>query len=393
MRILYINAMGPKERSPQRGVFVSQRIKALKGLDVDVIPIFYDVEYSNFVKKILRKIVNFPDFGEPLNKQIGIAYDVIKIRFGIWTVIASKINAQVFRRKVSKTLEEILDKLSTIDIIHLHWLWPAGVGIAYVAQKRKIPYVITCHGSDINFSMQDPFLKKAIINILENASAVEFISEALKKKAIESGYSGKNAVVIYNGINTEYFHPDEVKDVRKKRVGFVGNLIAVKGADRLFDIFSRISNQLKDSVDFVIVGQGNQQNELRKKMENLPVRFTGVLTPEELAKEYKKMDVLVVPSRNEGYSCVAKEAQACGVIPIGNDVGGIKEAIGEFGKVVSETDEELLCKMLADATIEILKDKSKVNRSEMMKEASKCSWRERQKQCIKVYQSIIEKNS
>lgn len=54
LKILYINAMGPTERNPQGGIFVTHRIKALTELGVQVIPVSFGLEYSRLVNKILN---------------------------------------------------------------------------------------------------------------------------------------------------------------------------------------------------------------------------------------------------------------------------------------------------------------------------------------------------
>lgn len=394
MRIFYINAMGPKEKAPQRGIFVTQRIKALENLNIEVKPIACDIEYSRLTKWLLKKMAGFPDYGEPLSDQMGVHYHVEKIRYNFFQVCISKINPKIFSKKVYMSLKKDLKDIQKGDIIHLHWLWPAGLGVVAFAKEKKIPLVITCHGSEINYSLKDRFLKESILEILESADRVEFISEALRKAAMENGYSGKNSCVIYNGIHTKVFSADTEKEKNEIPViGFVGNLISVKGADRLPEIFKKIYLKLEKKVCFTVVGQGGLKESLQKEMADLPVRFTGVLSPEKLADEYRKMDVLVVPSRNEGYSCVVKEAQGCGVVAVGNNVGGIKEAIGEYGELVEADTEEELSELFSERVVAIVKGKIKIDRKHMEEEAAACSWEERQKESIELYHEILDKKS
>ena len=173
----------------------------------------------------------------------------------------------------------------------------------------------------------------------------------------------------------------------------MGNLIPVKGADRLPAIFWKIKEKCKVEPIFVIVGQGVLEGELREKLKGLPVTFTGQLLPDKLSEVYSHMDVLVVPSRSEGYSCVIKEAQACGVIPVGNDAGGIREAVGRYGSVVASPDEKELAECLAREACGYLEGKLAVNLDEMAKEAQGCSWVKRQEQSLLNYERIRKESS
>lgn len=388
LKILYINAMGPTERNPQGGIFVTHRIKALTELGVQVIPVSFGLDYSRLVNKILTlKNISLPS--KYISKQSGVNYEVITAKINIIDMIFQKIIPDIFQNKIFNALEKKFNQKKAIDLIHVHWFWPVALGVKKYSEKYNIPYVITCHGSEINITMENCHLRDTMIDVLENAAKVEFISCALLNKARQLGYSGKNAVVIYNGIDTNTFTITHAGN-NKQTVGFVGNLIPVKGADRLPYIFDKIYKRFKGDIEFVVVGQGDLFEKLQKEMCTLPVRFTGQLGPEDLARVYSFMDILVVPSRSEGYSCAIKEAQACGVTPIGNNVGGIKEAIGKYGVLIDADSEEQIIEQFANETVKCLNKTVSFDTEQMIRQARKCSWNCRQQESLDLYTSIIQ---
>lgn len=117
--------------------------------------------------------------------------------------------------------------------------------------------------------------------------------------------------------------------------------------------------------------------------------FTGRISQEKLAEEYAKTALLIVPSRNEGYSCVIKEAQACGVIPVGCDVGGIPEAMDGYGTAVTGTDQEIPGK-LADIAVEYLEGKRSLDRKRMAEQAAKHTWEQTQELSVELYHKILK---
>lgn len=389
MKILYINAMGAKEKNPMGGIFVTQRIKALQQMNVEVIPQVYSIEYSKLTKFIMKHVMHkpLPELGETVGNHFGVEYEVRKVDSGVLDALLNRFRIYMVGKKIEKSILNDIEKNEGIDLIHLHWLWPVGIGVKKVAESKKIPYILTCHGSDVLFGLKIKNIKVKMLEIMENAFAVEFVSNALLQSTIELGYSGKNARVIYNGIDTEVFWTKQ--ELRRPEViGFVGNLIEVKGADRIPVIFRQIYERTNGTVRFIVVGQGPLEESIKKEMIGVPVCFTGALQPNELAEEYRKMDILVIPSRSEGYSCVAKEAQACGVIPVGNDIGGIKEAISEYGTVVKCDDDEEVSVKIAEVVLEYIEGKRKTDVQTMVKMASEASWINRQKESIRLYKKI-----
>ena len=89
-----------------------------------------------------------------------------------------------------------------------------------------------------------------------------------------------------------------------------------------------------------IIGSGDLKNQFEKDLNDYSildnVSILGKLSQNEVAEYMRNMTVLLLPSRNEGYPCVVNEAQACGAMVVGTNVGGISEAIGKGGVVVED---------------------------------------------------------
>lgn len=208
-----------------------------------------------------------------------------------------------------------------------------------IHQKYGIPYCVTWHGSDIHTS---PFASQYGFEhakaILDNAS-VNFIVSRKLKEISEKISTVDNKVVLYNGINSSFqkFDSNKRKELRqhygvadKKVVAFVGNLFPVKNPMSLPKIFKNIYSQNTD-VAFWIIGTGKFQDPLKHKFEefNLPVEFCGDVSADEMPDRYNSIDVLVLPSINEGLPLVVVEALACGANVVGSEAGGIPEVVGK----------------------------------------------------------------
>jgi len=219
---------------------------------------------------------------------------------------------------------------------------PAGLIAKIFSEKLNIPYIVNCQGSDINYKMQ--LSPELYIDVFENAAKVVFVSNAILERAKDYGYSGNNAIVSPNGVDLDNFKlldKNKIKlelGLKNKVVGFVGNLLPVKRADKLPEIFYEINKQKE--VDFLVVGDGPLKKEIeqRCKEKNLNVLFAGKIPHDEIPKYMNAMDVMILPSRNEGFGAVVIEAQSCGVPVVGSDNGGIPEAVGNGGIIVKEGD-------------------------------------------------------
>ncbi len=291
----------------------------------------------------------------------------------------------------------ILDEIDgeRFDLVHGHWTFPHGAVAIRLGKTLGIPAIVTAHGSDIH---SIPYRSKKFLfltrRVLEEANQVIFVSSSLKEKATQLGFSGRRSVVIPNGIDTKLFRPMDKRQIKRelgierKCVGFVGNLIPIKRADQLPSIFNKI-HQMNSCTQFIVVGDGVLREKMEKecKLFGLNVRFTGRVNPERVPYFMNAMDVMLIPSRNEGWPCVVLEAQACGVPVVGSSNGGIPEAIGNGGVIVPEG--ECFEELFAKATKNILNNN--MDKLELVNRAIQFSWSDIIKQEISVYQDLLER--
>jgi len=169
-------------------------------------------------------------------------------------------------------------------------------------------------------------------------------------------------------------------------IGFVGNLVPVKIADNFTVIFKKTG---KKSFAFVVVNDGPIRDKIQLECleYNLSVDFVGRVWQDDVFKYMNLMDVLILPSRNEGWPCVVLEAQACGVPVVGSDNGGIPEAIEDGGMVVHDGDD--FENRFAEAVINQLANPP--SRQELRERALEYDWLRIVEKEIDVYQTLIFK--
>ncbi|MBO8140124.1 MAG: glycosyltransferase [Thermosipho sp. (in: Bacteria)] len=396
MRILILTNFYPKIGNITSGIFVVKRLVEYKKFDVsfDTIPVYMK---DDFFLKLLRKILKLQST-ESLEKFENIKFRKIDVKINLLKKILEKTGFLNFSKEFSKQLEKQIN-LKSYDIIHAHGMslnLPAGYIAKLISEKYDIPFFVTLHGGDVNYNMAKNKKNRTIyIETFENTSKVIFVSNALLEKAKSLGYSGKNAIVIPNGYDPEIFKPMDKKQVRKelgiykkeyKYVGFVGNLIPVKRADKLPEIFENISKNY-DKVMFLIVGDGYLKEKIEKEMKekSLEYIFTGRVSQGSVAKWMNAMDIMVLPSRNEGFGAVVIEAQACGTCVVGSSNGGIPEAIGFKEYIVNEGEhfEERFVKRI----VEILRNG--YDSSELTRRTKEFTWKNIVKQEMDLYKSFI----
>ncbi len=307
-------------------------LKKIKSLEIDVFLIQYN--YSWLFKKFKKVNVDLGCHAE----MNGVFFNILWINLTLFEyLITHKFKLKDIACK--NQLGKYVDLFENYDMLSVHDLLSSQLA-TLVKQKTNTPFVITWHGSDINtypFNNQQTF--KTVKFFLENTDYNFFVSKKLKTVSdkiaqtnIKSHlYSGPSENFYQKPLNEKILLKNKFNITSQFVVGFIGNLVPIKNVSVLPDIFSKIQNKISN-VSFLIIGDGPLLESLQKEIKVLNIQsvlYTGKIHPEKIPDYMNVLDVLLLPSLNEGMPRVTLEAQACGVNVVGSNVGGIPEAIGE----------------------------------------------------------------
>ena len=237
-------------------------------------------------------------------------------------------------------------------MIHGHWVIPGGV-IAGAA-SRRLPVVISVHGSDIYVAERHAVAGMMARRAFRRAGAVTACSDDLHRRAVTLGADPSRTETVPYGVDTRRFAPDPVarSDVRASLdigssplVFSGGRLVSKKGFEYLIDAVRALLPSHPDLV-LAIAGDGDLAASLHARAAGLPVRFLGNQPQDAIARFAAAADVIAVPSIRDdagnvdGLPNFALEALASATPVVATVAGGLPQAItdGENGLLVPERD-------------------------------------------------------
>jgi glycosyltransferase involved in cell wall biosynthesis len=143
-----------------------------------------------------------------------------------------------------------------------------------------------------------------------------------------------------------YFRRAIVEPQRRRagaRVAFAGQLVERKGLDLLIRALAPLAPEFPD-MTLTVIGDGPQREDLVRLAAGSPVVFAGVVPSGEMPARLAEMDLLVLPSRFDGWGLVVNEALMVGTPAIVSDQCGAAELIrsGENGWAFASEDVDAL---------------------------------------------------
>ena len=365
MKILYIVNM---DENNKKGLFMAthEKIKAIMKNhpenEYKVISVqFKDTGIFRMAKKIAGKHT-YDKTSDGFELE-GIKYKKVYLSIDMKSKKAEKLEND--KERFMEFFNTCKSDIEECDMVSCHWGYPHGRIAYWINREFKKPYIVTYHGSDVHtMPFENGHIRTKVLQIMENATQNIFVSKKLMDTARELGYTGDNCTASRNGVNTKNFYiiSDEEKNsireryhIKGKNIGFVGAVNKIKRADKFAEIFESIKQiDPSNEYTFTVVGDGPLKSQVEKECneKGLKAVFTGNQDVDMVRNLMNTMDVMILPSRREGFGCVITEANACGVPVVGSDAGGISEAIGIKENIIADGDE--FEKRIAKRVVEVV---------------------------------------
>lgn len=243
----------------------------------------------------------------------------------------SKNDRYIFDLKQFKIIRSVRKSVDVgyFDIIHAYTLFTDGNCAMKLSRKYNVPYVVAIRNTDVNdFFRRLPFLRKRGIQIMEQASAIFFLSQSYQNEVM-SRYVPKRlrdkflkkSFLIPNGIDDFWIkntvsHIDESHLERIKQNHI--NLIYAGRIDKNKNIATTIKalKMLCDkgwAVKLTVVGRVEDKEEFNNIVKSPFVEYHPACGKEQLIQLYRENDIFVMPSFTETFGLVYAEAMSQGL--------------------------------------------------------------------------------
>lgn len=220
------------------------------------------------------------------------------------------------------------------DLVHCHFVVPTGAPAYLLKRRTGLPYVLTCHGSDVPGYNPDRFaLLHSLIapfwRRIFDASAAATAPSTFLQDLIKT-LRDRSVRVIPN-----FYDPPAVSRARtdRRQVLLVSRLVRRKGVEYLIDAMAGLERDW----ELLVAGDGPRLPEMRRRAaaHGLRARFLGHVPRAQLEELYASAAIFVLPSLKENFPMVLLEAMAAGCAVVTTRAEGCLEVVGDAAALVT----------------------------------------------------------
>lgn len=221
-------------------------------------------------------------------------------------------------------------------IAHVQYMAPGAIPILLLRLLGMNKIIATAHTTaDIYPSLKlVHFIQKHCVRVFTciTKQAEESFFKTSQLYTPDTILKNRNHLTLYNAL------PSYIQICKNGRtlshpvtLGVISRLETIKGMDLVIPAFAQIRARHPE-VRLMIVGDGSlkgymQQQAKELQVDNDSVIWSGWQPQDKLQSLYKQIDIILMPSRSEGFGLTAIEAMAGGCVVVASNVGGLPEIV------------------------------------------------------------------
>ena len=222
------------------------------------------------------------------------------------------------------------------EVAHVQYMAPGALPILILRALGVKKIVATSHTAGDIYSRKGLRVIKLLTNHV--LSGFQCITERAERSyfgtsKLFDGTRGKH-FTIYNNIPSHISilkNPRRAKDAGEDiTVGVVSRLEPIKGMDLVVPAFAEVY-QRNPRLRLIVVGDGSQRELMERQVKEAGIgnvtEFVGRKAQSELQDCYDSIDILLMPSRSEGFGLTAIEGMARGCVVVAANTGGLPEVV------------------------------------------------------------------
>ena len=305
-----------------------------------------------------------------------------------------------------------------LDLAHSH-TWYANMAGHWAKLLYDVPHVVTAHSLEPRRPWKAEQLgggyrlsSWAERTAYRSADAVVAVSNGMREDVLDCypEIDPARVQVVYNGIDTEFYHPDPQTlvleqlgvDLERPYVTFVGRITRQKGVPHLL----RAGLRLDPDVQLVLLAGAADTTELKAEtdalIDELKAQRDGVFVVSKMLPRHQVRQVLThalafcCPSVYEPLGIVNLEAMACETAVVASAVGGIPEVVdnGVTGTLVPYDENATVAfeEGLTAAINQLVEDPAKADamgKAGRQRAVSEFGWDPVAQRTVELYQSVL----
>lgn len=301
---------------------------------------------SNKHKKVVHLIFSFTKGGaenllvDLLNRQAQ--------KFSVRLIIVNKYCSEALLQQLHPAVKviHINRNAGSHNLLKILWL---NVLLAFLR-----PHIIHCHNHNI-INLLFSQRHKTIFTVhdvntetknLPKYNQLIAISDAVNEDVKSRNTKCKNVKTVYNGIDFSKIEAKQNSNAGGQiKILQVSRLVhEKKGQDVLLQAMDRLVNTLGQRVELTLVGAGESKDYLQELIYRYMLQDHVTISDDKdrswIYPNLKNFDILIQPSRCEGFSLTIVEGMAACLPVIASNLGGLREIVcnGRFGYLFESED-------------------------------------------------------